>query len=213
MGMGERILYGSAGSGSAAIEMALRVARIRYRLVRASSWERRSAIAELLRVNPLGQIPTLVEPDGTVVSESVAILVHLALAHPRSGLLPGATDARARALRGLVFIAANCYPAVSVSDHPERWTAAATAAACERVRQAARVRLHRSWEVFADLFADDPVLAGPPPAALAFLSVVVSQWSGARRHLATARPGFLACIERLERHPRLADILAQHRSG
>ncbi|HRI17821.1 MAG TPA: glutathione S-transferase N-terminal domain-containing protein, partial [Burkholderiaceae bacterium] len=105
--MGKRILYGSAGSGSAAIEMALRVARVRYRVVRASTWERGSAMDELLRVNPLGQIPTLVEPDGTVVSESAAILIHLGLAHPRARLLPSAADARARALRGLVFIAAN----------------------------------------------------------------------------------------------------------
>ncbi|HRI17472.1 MAG TPA: glutathione S-transferase, partial [Burkholderiaceae bacterium] len=98
-------------------------------------------------------------------------------------------------------------------DHPERWTAAATADAREHVRKAARANLHRSWEVFADMFADDPVLAGPPPAALAFLAVVVSQWSGARRHLAKTRPDFLACIERLEGHPRLAGILAHHRDA
>jgi glutathione S-transferase len=36
-----------------------------------------SAQDELQRVNPLGQIPTLVAPDGSVLTESAAILIHL----------------------------------------------------------------------------------------------------------------------------------------
>lgn len=42
-------LYGSRGSGSAAIEAALEIAGLRYHLVRASSWEADSAQAELAR--------------------------------------------------------------------------------------------------------------------------------------------------------------------
>jgi GST-like protein len=71
-----------------------------------------SAIAELEKVNPLRQIPTLVLPDGTVLSESAAILIHLGLAHPASKLLPADASARAKAIRGLVFVAANCYSPV-----------------------------------------------------------------------------------------------------
>ena len=37
-------LFGSPGSGSAAIEMALRAAGIDYRIVRASEWEPDSAL-------------------------------------------------------------------------------------------------------------------------------------------------------------------------
>ena len=209
---GVRTLYGSPGSGSAAVEMALRAAGLEYRVVRASTWEPGPALEALRRVNPLGQIPTLVEPDGAVLTESAAILIHLALARPETALLPADPAARARALRGLVYLAANCYSAISVCDYPERWTTATDDEARERVRQAARANLHRSWEIFADEYVDDAALAVENPGALAFLAVVVSQWSGARDHLAKTRPTLRALIDRLEQHPRLAAVLAEHRA-
>lgn len=206
-------LYGSPGSGSAAAEMALRACGVDYEVVRASEWEPDSALDELRKVNPLGQIPTLLLESGAVLTESVAILLHLALSHPASNLLPTGPDARAQAIRGLVFIAANCYPAVSISDYPQRWTTALSSAAHRSVRQAARVQLHRHWEVFADTFGKAAVVSVPEPGALAFLAVVVSQWSGARAHLASARPAFHRLLLKLERHARLADVLREHRGG
>ena len=92
-------LFGSQGSGSAAVEMALRRCGWHYRVVRASTWERDSAQAELAAVNPLGQIPALVLPDGAVLTESAAILIHLALEEPTSGLLPLRPGPRAQALQ------------------------------------------------------------------------------------------------------------------
>lgn len=210
---GELTLYGSPGSGSAAIEMALRAAGVRYTVVRASRWEPGAGLTALARLNPLAQIPTLVLADGTVLTESVAILIHLGLTHPSAGLLPAEPSARATVLRGLAFIGANAYAAVSVSDYPERWTTARSAPARARVRQAARAQLHRDWEVFADLFGAWGVLARPMPGALAFLAVVVSQWSGARAHLERVRPDFHRRVLRLERHPRLAEVLREHRAG
>ncbi|MBL8511755.1 MAG: glutathione S-transferase, partial [Betaproteobacteria bacterium] len=116
-------LYGIKGSGSAAIELALEAAHLPFQMVRAASWEADSALAELASLNPLKQIPTLVLPDGSVMTESAAILIHLGLTVPESPILPANAPARAQALRGLVYIAANCYSAVSVTDFPERWCA------------------------------------------------------------------------------------------
>lgn len=206
-------LYGSFGSGSAAVEMALRAASVKYKTVRASSWEPDSQYADLLAVNPLGQIPTLRLQDGTVLSESAAILIHLGLTHTDAGLLPSSSSARAIAIRGLVYIAANCYSAVSVSDHPERWTAATSAYSVDRVRAGARRQLHRAWEVFADQFGSNAEFQGRNPGCLAFLSVIVSQWSGTRAHLKQQRPGFFESIKRLEQHPRIEPVLLEHRAA
>lgn len=206
-------LFGSPGSGSAAIEMALRSARVDYDLVRASTWEPRSARQALRAVNPLGQIPTLVLLDGTVLTESAAILLSIAMQYPEAELLPHDPSARALAVRGLVFIAANCYAAVSVSDYPERWTTSTRAEARQDVRQAARRTLHRSWEIFADTFGAPAVLGTDTPGALAFLAVVVSQWSGTRAHLKADRPAFFQTLTGLEAHPRIAPVLRAHRAG
>ena len=207
-------LFGSKGSGSAAIEAALEIAGQPYRLVRASSWEADSAQDELAAVNPLRQIPTLRMPDGGVMTESAAMLIELGLRHPDSGLLPTEPVARAQALRGLVFIAANCYAAISVSDYPERWTSSPDKAAQEAVRQATRERLHGYWDLFADQFAggvsDTGYLGGAAPGALDLLAAVVSKWSGTRPHLQQSRPAFLALLQRIEAHARVAPVFARH---
>src|SRR5205085_5234551 len=123
---------------------------------------------------------TLVLDDGSVLSESAAILIHLARVHPQSGLLPDASSAHAQAIRGLVFIAANCYAAISIIDFPERWCEDADEATQQRIRAGTRARLHRHWEIFADLFPARPYLNGDAGCALDILAAVVSKWSGTR---------------------------------
>jgi GST-like protein len=206
-------LYGSLGSGSAAIEIALRACGLPYAVVRASTWEPDSAVDALARVNPLRQIPTLVLPDGSVLTESAAILIHLGLVAPEGRLLPGDAGARAQAIRGLVFIAANCYAAIGINDYPERWTAATSPGAHDKLRQGARRQLHRHWEVFADTFPATPWLSGETPGALDFLAVVVSKWAGTRAHLEVHRPELLAVLRDIETHPVVAPVLGEHWPG
>jgi len=211
-GLGMYTLYGKKGSGSATTQIALDIVGAAYRIVDTASWAPNAAFAELLKANPLGQIPTLVLPDGGVLSESAAILIHLGEAHPQSGLLPRAHQARAQVLRGLVFIAANCYAAIGVIDFPERWCADADRddALKERIRGAARQRLHAYWEMFADIFTARPYLGGERLSALDVHAAVVSRWSGARAHLEARRPGFYATLMRIEAEPRVAAVFAQH---
>ncbi len=204
-------LYGSNGSGSAAIEMALLRCGLPYRVLRASTWEPDSAQQQLGLANALGQVPTLQFEDGSVMTESAAILIHLGLSHPASGLLPQDTGARAQALRGLVFIAANCYAAIGVIDYPERWCKGGAEAEHDVVRQGARVRLHQYWSVFADQFmGPGPFLSGEAPGALDLLAAVVSRWSGTRPHLEKERPALHALLLRVEQQSDVAPVFARH---
>jgi GST-like protein len=212
----EYVLYGSRNSGSAAVEAALELAHVPYRIASAATWDKTAAFAELKRVNPLHQIPTLLTPNGTVLSESAAILIHLGLAHPASKLLPAHAAQRAQALRAMVFIAANCYAAIGVIDYPERWHGRGDKDADERLRKGARRRLHKLWSVFADTFAADAAskkasfLFGTQLGAADLLAAVVSRWSGARKHLAKQRPAFHAMLERVEAHPVVAAVIERH---
>jgi GST-like protein len=203
-------LFGSKGSGSASAEAALTVAGIEFRIVDAASWEPGPGLDELTRVNPLAQIPTLLLPDGSVLTESAAILIHLGLAHPASGLLPADATARAQTLRGLVYVAANCYAAIGLIDYPERWCAEPDEKTNKRIKTGATQRLHHLWEIFADTFPARPFLGGAQLGALDLLTAVVSKWSGSRKHLATARPAFSALLARIESEPRVAPVFARH---
>jgi len=204
------VLYGSRGSGSAAIEAALALLGQPARIVEAATWVPGPGLDELRTVNPLGQIPTLVLADGTVLTESAAILLHLGLMHPESALLPADASARAQAMRGLVYIAANCYAAIGLIDYPERWCEDADEPTNKRIQAGSRHRLHALWDIFADTFPAPPWLSGRDLGALDLLAAVVSQWSGARAHLATSRPAFRALLTRIEDDPRVAAMFARH---
>lgn len=203
-------LYGSQGSGSAAIEIALRRCGLPYHVARAATWEADSALAELRQANPLQQIPTLVLPDGSIMTESAAILINLGLIHPASDLLPESPTARAQAIRGLVFIAANCYSAIGIIDYPERWTIGETELAQNELRQGAKRRLHASWEIFADCFSTALAPTGNQPGALDIFAAVVTKWSGTRAHLAEHRAEFFAALNRIDAHESVAPIFAEH---
>ncbi|HSC65351.1 MAG TPA: glutathione S-transferase, partial [Caldimonas sp.] len=141
-------LYGIQGSGSASVEAALEIAGLAYRRVDAASWQPSSGLDELRRVNPIAQIPTLVLDDGSVLTESAAILIHLGLVQPESGLLASDPAARAQQIRGLVYIAANCYAGIGILDYPERWYLDPDDAAKKAMDQRGRARLHELWEIF-----------------------------------------------------------------
>lgn len=201
-------LYGTKGSGAAAIEAALARAGLAYTGVDAASWNPGPGFDELLRVNPLGQIPTLVLADGTVMTESAAILIHLGLTSAPGLLLPAESGARARVLRGLVYIAANCYAAISIIDYPERWCEPCDDAMKAQIRAGTRARLHEHWRVFADEFGIG--FDAGSPGALELLATVVSKWSGARAFLQAERPAFHAQLLRVEQHPDVAPVFARH---
>jgi GST-like protein len=203
-------LYGFKGSGSAAVELALELAGLPYRLVDAASWEPGSALDELQQLNPLRQIPTLQLPDGGILTESAAILLHLGLAHPAARLLPAAETQRAQAIRGLVYIAANCYAAIGVIDFPERWCVNADDAVKEQIREGARARLYSYWEIFADTYPASPFLNGASLGLLDLMAAVVSKWSGARPHLARVRPAFFTLVERVQADPKVAPVWRRH---
>ncbi|MFO1310439.1 MAG: glutathione S-transferase [Burkholderiales bacterium] len=203
-------LYGSPGSGAAAVEAALVLANLPFRTVDAASWQPGPGLDALREVNPLAQIPTLVLPDGAVMTESAAILIHLGLAHPASGLLPADASQRAQAIRGLVYIASNCYSAIGIIDYPERYCTDPGKEVRERIVAGTRARLHAMWDAFADTFPAHPYLGGTQLGALDLLAAVVSKWSGTRQHVASSRPAFSAHLQDIERDPRVAPVFARY---
>lgn len=110
-------LYGTQSSGSCIVEIALQRCGVPWQQVDASPWGDTAGMEALGQINPLRQIPTLQLPDASVLTESAAILIHLGLEYPASGLLSGN---RAQIIRGLVYIAANCYSAITIIDYPQQ---------------------------------------------------------------------------------------------
>jgi len=200
-------LYGTDDSGSCMIEIALPRCAVPWHRVDASSWQDGEGSAALARINPLKQIPTLVTPDGQVLTESAAILIHLGLEFPAANLLAGN---RGQILRGLVYIAANCYSAIGIIDYPQRWLGNADEAAQAQLISGTRHYLHQAWRCSADQFADQLFAPDQQPNALGIMAAAVSRWDAAREALQASRPAFAQTLARVDADPLVAPVFARH---
>ena len=200
-------LYGTDDSGSCMIEIALQRCAVPWHRVEASSWQDGEGSDALARINPLKQIPTLVTPDGQVLTESAAILIHLGLEFPASALLAGN---RAQILRGLVYIAANCYSAIGIIDYPQRWLGNVNETVQAQLVTGTRRYLHQAWVVFADQFAGQLFAANDTPNALGLMAAAVSRWDESREALNGLAPGFAQSLAQVDADPVVAPVFARH---
>src|SRR6202012_4732467 len=99
-------LYGFKSSGSVAVEAALTLIGAPYTRIDAALWGDAEEQARARAANPLGQIPALLLPSGELMTESAAILIWLADAHPQAGLAPGPQSPQRPAfLRWMAYLA------------------------------------------------------------------------------------------------------------
>lgn len=129
-------LYGRPGSGSLAVQVALEELAVPYERVWVGS-----ATAEVERfrkINPTGKVPALELPDGTVMFESAAMLIHLALQNPNAGLAPASgTGGHAIFLQWISFMSANIYEAALRLFYSPRYSSRGEADAAAIREQAA----------------------------------------------------------------------------
>lgn len=198
-------LFRGKGCGSTMVEATFALAGQPLERVTASRWEGRENLHELERVNPLGQVPTLVWPDGTVQTESAAILIEAALRFPAAGLLPAEPAARATALRWLAFLTANIYAAYNPRDFPARWLD--DEAQHPALVDGATRRIEASWRIIETEFEPaGPFAFGDRPGALDIAIGVMSRWTPGRDGFAAECPRLMRMVEAVDAHPALLPV-------
>lgn len=200
-------LYGCPGCGSAAIEAALTLAGEAYEYIQTDPGGDTAEVARLRAVNPMGQVPVLLLEDGTVLTESAAILLWLADRHP--GLAPAPGDpARAPFLRWLLFLAGAVYPMYTVGDFPDRWVGGDRA---QRELRAATVeRILSCWRTLEQALDPSPWLLGAGPTLLDLYAATLSRWRPGRDRIRAVAPRVIAACERAEALPALAPVRARN---
>ena len=198
-------LYGRPRWGSAIVEAQLAWYGLPFRLEPVGDLLKDpSARIALEKVNPLAQVPTLVLPDGTVMSESAAITLLLAEITGQDSLVPGPKAAeRAAFLRWLVFLVANVYPTFTYGDIPGRFVSVEQAQAPFLAAvEAYRERLWRQVETEAK----GPWFLGTRFSALDLYLGIMTMWSPRRPWFARETPKIAAIVGRTEAQPALADF-------
>src|ERR1700735_1030161 len=105
-------LYGWFRSSAAfRVRMALNLKGIEYETIALDLRRNDPRAAEFLELNPQGMIPVL-DDDGELLTQSLAIIEYLDETHPNPPLLPGHPGDRARVRALALLFAADAHPLV-----------------------------------------------------------------------------------------------------
>lgn len=180
-------LYWAPKTGAFVVQAALEQADAAYDRVVVDIRAGAQKEPAYLAINSLGQVPSLALPDGQVVTESAAMVLHLADAFPGAGLLPAADHPdRPKALRWLMFLAMNVYGDNLRYNYAARYTDDPSGA--PGVRAAAVEQLVRSWKMFDDALESGPFLLGETCCAVDIYAAMMTDWSLPRAQLFACAP-------------------------
>ena len=161
-------------------------------------------------MDPLARVPTLVAPDGEVLTESAAIVLHLAELNPECGLAPPSGHPQRRAfLNRLIWFVAVLYPTFTYRDYPERWAPDAAEQLAENVDEFRR----SLWLQFEAEVGEGPFVLGEAPSALDLYVTAMSHWRPRRPWLDQHCPKLHAVALRAEGLPMLAPVMARNFGG
>lgn len=207
--MDKMTLYGMPGWGSVLTEAQLVWYAIPFTFHEVGDlFADERAREKLAKINPLAQIPTLVLPDGAVMTESAAITLWLADQAGSHELVPEPQAAeRARFLRWLIFVTSNLYPTYTYADDPARFVPQASAQEgfAERVNQYAKTL----YGLMNDE-ASAPWFLGQRFSALDLYVAVLSRWRPRRPWFEEHTPKLAAIARATEALPKLAGVWARN---
>lgn len=168
-------LYWSSRSGSLAPLCLLIEADLPHDTVRVDTGQREHKAPAYLRdVHPLGTVPALRLPDGTVLIESAAMVLYLAELSPALAPPPRTTD-RALFLQWITYSAATLYTTCMRIYHTENFVP--DEAARDGVRRAAINALDRCWKVVeATLDGGRPYLFAETASAADIYLAMLASW-------------------------------------
>ena len=113
-------LYGGKLSRGLLVEMVMAEGGIEYELREIDLTRGEERSPEYLAINPAGWVPALVCPDGSVLTETPAINLHLGERHAITSLVPAPGDPdRGPFLSGLFYVSGEIEPALKRYWYPQ----------------------------------------------------------------------------------------------
>lgn len=198
-------LFGEPGWGSVLVETQLAVYGIPFTFEPVGHlFEDEGARRKLERYNPLGQIPTLVLPDGGVLTESAAITLWLADETGSTVLVPGPRDAGRRDfLRWLIYFTSNIYPTYTYADDPSRFVPLAEARQGFAESVAAR---RKKLIAILETAASAPWFLGERFSAVDIYVCTLSHWQPGRPWFDANAPKLAAIADAARTDARLSAV-------
>jgi GST-like protein len=201
-------LYGAQASGSIAVEAALTLIGLPYKLVEGATWAQESARERVAPVNAMRQVPTLIFPDGEIMTESAAILIDLADRHPAAHLAPARADRHRRQfLRWMVYVSSAIYSLHWIKPDVRR--IGAPESLRDAVVEAVHERIAFCWQNMDAQLAPGRYLLGGELTVLDLYVTVLSRFGPWRSRFYEAAPKMTPVVRRVDAEPRLSEFWAR----
>lgn len=177
-------------------------------LVKLHKGEQRSA--EYLALNPRGQVPVLVDGDA-VITQIVAIVLHLDQRLPEAGLLPSAGLARTRVIETLAWMNNTVHPTFTHVFMPQKFTDQPEAQAAIKAHATTQYR-----QLLGEIEAmvaqkTTPWLTGANPGVLDAYALTFLRWGGFAGIDPTGYPHTWALAQAFAAVPAVARAVAREK--
>jgi glutathione S-transferase len=198
-------LYARNGAGSAAVEALLRFCDAPTELIIVERKPDGSLDDWFTRLNSKAEVPTLVLPDDSIMTESAAMMIHIADLYPEKGLAPpAASPQRAQYLRWMLFLATSLYMSDLHLFYPHRYTIAQADSA--GIRQRAAEMMAQEYAIYADGLGDKPFMLGESLSALDIYAAMLCNWAPDIEALFARHPNIGEMYKRVTAVPSIAAV-------
>jgi GST-like protein len=201
-------VFGAVGSGSIPVEATLTLLGIPYELIEGVTWVDEAARQRVEAVNPMRQVPAVVFPSGEIMTESAAILIHLADAYPEARLAPPiGHPRRAQYLRWMAYVSSSIYALFWIKGDPMR--IAASKADAPRLIDRVHERIAACWANMDKQITPGRYILGDDLTVLDLYVTVVSRFGPWRTRFYQTAPRMAEIVRRVDADPRLQDFWAR----
>ncbi len=205
-------LYWSKMSGAMAPQALFEEMGASYQKIVIDLEEEENLGGDFLAVNPMGQIPALVLPDGTLMTESAAMVLHIVDRHPEAKLAPPAgSPESARFLQWLLFMASTLYSADLRTYYADRFTTDADGV--EGVKASAMADMDRYFAILNDALNPGPYLLGESFSAVDIYLWMLAAWHPDPEPMLERNPRVKRLVEGVQARPAIARIWPEHEGG
>jgi GST-like protein len=207
-GMTTPLLLGCQGCGNAIVECAFALARLPLKYEEVDYSGESATRPRLLQFNPLGQVPTLVLPDGSIMTESLAMIHYVNDVAPEAGLVPSPNHpGRSAFLRWSTFLVAAIYPTFTYGDDPAKWVENPQGA--KQLRASTDAHRQALWRQ-VETAVGAPWFLGEHRTALDLYLAVMTHWRPRREWFDANAPKVTAVADRAAAIPEIAPVLKKN---
>ena len=201
-------LLGCQGCGSAIVECAFALAGVPLEYEEVDYSAGSATRERLLAVNPLGQVPALLMPDGSVMTESLAIVHYVNDLVPKAGLVPAKGDAdRVPFLRWSTFIVSALYPTWTYGDEPAKWVEDTKGA--KQLRESTDEHRRKLWLQVEEI-VKEPYFLGGRMTALDLYVANMTRWRPGVAWFAKNAPKLNAIAQKTSATAKVADVIKRN---